>query len=249
MKKIILFSFVTFSVVFSQIVNIENKRLSSDTTGWDGTIEAGFDVNQNNALFMSASAKAQVQHKWKKDIILGVANWRFTNGGTSRFVNDGMVHLRYNHKFNKWFRWEVFSQVQYNELLNLRLRVLGGTGPRFKLLNKNWMSLYASSLYMFEYENLAVDDTLEFNHRMSSYISWTIDPNSNFSFIATTYFQPKLTDWSDFRISANYTLRFRAFKRLAFKIEFSFLYDTRPPSTIRDFVFQGNTGVVFNLRK
>jgi hypothetical protein len=251
MKKYIMF-FLFYSlaeITSAQIVNIESQRIHSDTTGWDGTLEGGLSMNQNNSLLVSATTGAHVQYKTKKDLWMALGSWRFTNGGTSRFVNDGMAHLRYNHKFTQWLRVEAFVQVQYNELLNLRLRTLVGMGPRFKFVDKKQIHMYAGCLYMFEYENQAITDTVEYNNRLSNYISWTIDPNPSFSFIATTYYQPKLTDWSDFRISGNYTLKFKAFKRLSFKIEFNFLYDAIPPEGIKPFVFNGITGIVFNLKK
>lgn len=235
--------------VGSQIVNIESQRIHTDTTGFDGTVEGGFSVNQNNSLLVSATTTAHVQYKTKKDLYMVIGNWRFTNGGTSRFVNDGMAHFRYNHKFTNWLRLEAFTQVQYNQLLNLRLRYLVGMGPRFKMVDKKYMRMYTGVLYMFEYEHDVSPDTLEYNNRLSTYLSWTIDPNPNFSFIATTYFQPKLTDWADFRISGNYAIKFKAFKRLAFKVEFSFLYDAAPPVGINPFVCNGTTGIVINLRK
>ena len=251
MKKYFLFLLSIFQLgaSFSQIVNIESQRIHTDTTGFDGTLEGGFSVNQNNTLLVSATATAHAQYKTKKDLYMLVGNWRFTNGGASRFVNDGMAHFRYNHKFLDWLSVEAFGQVQYNQLLDLRLRTLVGFGPRFKILNKKWIHLYAATLYMFEYERQAISDTAEYNNRMSSYISWTIEPNPHFSFIATTYYQPKLTDWADFRISGNYALKFKVFKRFAFKVEFNFLYDSAPPPNITKFVFNGTTGIVFNLRK
>jgi hypothetical protein len=234
---------------FSQIVNIESQRIHSDTTGFDGTLEAGFAINQNNTLLVSATTNAHVQYKTKKDLFMLLGGWRFTNGGTSRFVNDGMVHFRYNRKFNDWLRLEAFVQVQYNELLNLRLRTLVGMGPRIKFVDKKQIHMYTGVLYMFEYEHQAITDTMEYNNRLSAYVSWTIDPNPNFSFVATTYYQPKLTDWSDFRISGNYSLRFKAFRRLGFKIDFNFLYDSAPPAGITSFAFNGATGIFFNLKK
>lgn len=251
MKKcfFLLTTTMFINYAFSQVVNIEGQRLHSDTTGWDGTLDAGFSINQNNNLLISATTNAHVQLKSKKNVYMLLGNWRFTNGGTSRFVNDGMAHFRYNHKFNSWLRLEAFTQVQYNELLNLRIRYLAGIGPRFKFLDKKWIHMYSGTLYMFEYENQAITDTVEYNNRLSTYLSWTIDPNPNFSFVATTYYQPKLTNWSDFRVSGNYALKFKAFKRFSFKVEFNFLYDSQPPGGIKQFVFNGNTGIIFNLRK
>lgn len=250
MKKILGVFFILFiTQVQGQIVNIESQRIHNDTTGFDGTVEAGFSVNQNNALLISATAGSHIQYKTKKDLFMLVGNWRFTNGGTERFVNDGMGHFRYNHKFTKWLRLEAFTQVQYNELLNLRLRYLVGMGPRFKLIDKKTVNMYVGTLYMFEYENQAITDTLEYNNRLSTYLSWSIEPNPVFAFVATTYYQPKLTDWRDYRISGNYQIRIKAFRRFVFKLDFSFLYDEAPPAGIQKFVFTGTSGLVFNLRK
>jgi len=138
MKKY-LFLIITFSTSifsYSQVVNIESQRIHTDTTGFDGSVEAGFSINQNNTLLVSATAGSHVQYKTKKDLFMLIGNWRFTNGGNQRFVNDGMLHFRYNHKFNKWLRVEAFTQVQYNELLDLRLRYLVGMGPRFKIVDE-----------------------------------------------------------------------------------------------------------------
>ncbi len=250
MKRFFLLIVSSITVtLFSQVVNIESQRIHTDTTGWDGTVEAGFSVNQNNTVLLSATTNAHVQYKTKKDVYMLLGNWRFTNGGTNRFVNDGMAHFRYNHSFTKWLKLEAFTQVQYNQLLNLRFRYLVGMGPRFKMVDKPYLKLYSGLAYMFEYEENVGPDTVEYNNRFSGYISWTIEPNKNFSFVATTYYQPKITGWDDFRISGNYSLRFKAFKRLAFKIEFIFLYDSRRPPGIAPLVFNGTTGIVFNLRK
>lgn len=232
----------------AQIVNIESKRLNNDTTGFDGQLEASVDLSQNNTFLFSANTKAQVQYKWKKDLILVLGDWRFSTGEGVRFMNDGMGHLRYNHKFLKWLRWEVFTQVQYNELLNVKLRFLAGTGPRFKLTPWEKYKLYAGTLYMFEYENVAVDDTLHLDHRMSAYLSWNLDPTGSFSFTGTTYYQPLFKDWADFRLAGMYSLRFKIIKRLMFKVDFNFLYDTRPPSNVSPVVYGMKTGVIFTFK-
>ena len=76
MKRYLIFCF-TFILsihLFSQIVNIESQRIHSDTTGWDGTLEAGFAVNQNNNLLISATTNAHVQYKTRKDLFKKVMN-------------------------------------------------------------------------------------------------------------------------------------------------------------------------------
>lgn len=232
---------------YAQVVNIEGKRIHSDTSGFDGSLEAGFSVNQNKSLLFSATTNAHVQYKTKKDLFILLGNWRFTISNGNRFVNDGFGHFRYNHKFKSWLWVEGFGQVQYNELQNLKLRGLVGMGPRFKFVDRKWLRMYTGLLYMFEYENHYVTDTMEYNNRMSTYLSWTLVPNNKFSFVATTYYQPKLTGWEDYKLSGNYALRFKAFRRWSFKVEFNFQFDSTPPLGGRDFLFSGTTGIIFDI--
>ncbi len=153
--RYLFFYLITFlcvsSFCFSQIVNIESKRINSDTTGFDGQLEGNFSVNQNNTFLVSLNTKTQVQYKWENDLLLLVGDWRFTVGDQQRFLNDGMLHLRYNRKINNWLRLEVFNQIQYNELLSVRFRYLFGFGPRFKLTGKNEVfKMYLGPMYMLE---------------------------------------------------------------------------------------------------
>lgn len=251
MKQYILLYVFMLMYAFSsaQIVNIEGKRINSDTTGFDGYVEGSFSMNKNTSLLMTVITRAQVQYKFKKDLILLLGDWRFTIADDKRFVNDGMAHLRYNHKFLPWLRWEVFNQIQYNELLSLRMRYLAGTGPRFKLTGKTEQyKAYLGTMYMFEYEHVQSDDTIYLDHRLSAYFSFTIDPKLPFSITGTTYYQPLLKDWRDFRVAGMYNFKMRVWKRLDVKIDFSFLYDARPPATVPSFVFGLATGLVFRFR-
>jgi hypothetical protein len=109
--------------------------------------------------------------------------------------------------------------------------------------------MYLGPMYMLEYEDVKSDDTIHVDSRLSTYLSWTLDPPGAFSFTATTYYQPLLKDWEDYRLSGMYNVKFRVIKRLDFKVDFNFLFDSRPPSTIRKFIFALSTGVVFKFRK
>lgn len=252
MKKILILFWGIVAFVqadIAQIVNIEGKRINSDTTGFDGQLEGNFSMNQNNTFLASLNTKAQVQYKWENDLVLLVGDWRFAVGDQQRFLNDGMLHLRYNRKINNWLRLEAFSQIQYNELLSVRFRFLLGFGPRFKLTgNSEVFKMYLGPMYMLEYEDVKSDDTTHVDSRMSTYLSWTLDPPGPFSFTATTYYQPLLKDWEDFRLSEVYNVKFRVIKRLDFKVDFNFMFDSRPPSTIRKFIFALATGVIFKFR-
>lgn len=238
----ILFSFF-FSSLFAQIINIEKARIrSKDSIGWSGNLNGGFSLNKNTKLLLSLNSAAQVQYKNRKNLYLLLGRLEFTKADQEAFVNNTFLHFRYNYKINKWLRWEAFAQIQNNVITRIKFRGLIGTGPRHKVWDKEKFSLYAASLYMFEYdeENTATNQILYLQeHRQSSYLSLTWKPNGNFECQSTTYYQPKWGYFEDFRLLCDVNLKFKVATHLSYSTVFNGLYDAFPavniPKTIYSF--------------
>lgn len=49
---------------------------------------------------------------------------------------------------NSAWKWESYAQIQYNQLLNQRLRALGGTGLRWKFIDTNNVRFFAGSSFL-----------------------------------------------------------------------------------------------------
>jgi hypothetical protein len=121
----------------AQIVNIEAKRVNlSDTTAVYGQLNLGFNLVENGNSIISINGGANIEFVKKKHWFLILTNYNFFQAGKEDFVNDGFLHFRYNYQLNKYLTYESFTQAQYNEKLNLRLRWLLGTGLRLTLLKK-----------------------------------------------------------------------------------------------------------------
>ena len=56
------FSLITW-LVNSQVVNIENRRIYDDTSGWSGAFDAGFSAVQNKDLLLNATFRPRLQYK------------------------------------------------------------------------------------------------------------------------------------------------------------------------------------------
>lgn len=238
--------------VHAQIQHIENRRIYNDTTGWAGNADFAFSALQNRDLLVNIFARPVVQFKDSANYFLGVLDYNYTFSKVSEYANSFLGHLRYNRYFRKnvrWAMWEFFSQGQYNPLLSQRVRALAGTGPRLRIFGNKDYKIYTGYSYMYEYEEIIVDSSIERNHRGSAYLSLFFDPIPGFTFGASTYVQPLLTDFRDFRVSGQYTVRFRLVKRFAFRIDVGFLYDSRPPSEVRKFIFNTSFGVTVDLSR
>ena len=144
-------------------------------------------------------------------------------------------------------RWEVFSQVQYNEVLDVGIRVLAGTGPRFKIYDSDLFRLYCAALYMYEYEQNSGKTIFLRNHRISSYLTLTIDLGK-LEFINTTYYQPNISDIkNDYRILSQSDLLIGITWNLKFAAGFSLRYDNKPFPDIPKNTYYLTNGLVFEF--
>ena len=235
----------------AQIQHIENRRIYNDTTGWAGQIDGNFSALQNRDLLVTLGVKPFAQYVDSVNYFLALGDYTYSFGDRL-YANSLLLHLRYNRYFARdirWVCWEFYTQAQYNPLLSQRLRALAGTGPRFQILGKRKYKVFSGLSYMYEYQEIIADQSIERNHRGSLYVSWFVSPNTNFVFSGSTYVQPLLTNFSDYLISGQYALKFRIVKRLNFKFEFGFLYDSRPPQEVRNFIFNAQAGVSIDLTR
>lgn len=231
----------------SQVVNIESKRIYEDSSGWSGSIGGKVAALQTRDLFFNVEFKPRIQYKNKKHYYLLISELNYSRGDVT-YANAGMSHFRYAYriKTSPW-KWESYAQVQYNQLLFQKLRTIAGTGLRWKFIDRGRAKFFAGSSFFFEYEEIQPEIEFNADVRWSNYISWFAFNKENVSFTGATYYQPNVTDFKDFRLSAQYSLLFKFSKRTDFKFEFTNFYDSRPPISIRKWVFDTSAGFVVRL--
>lgn len=218
----------------AQIVNIERQRIATDSAGWFGQASISFSGAKNTKSILSLSTGTLLEYKSKstKDLWLLITDLGLISADQEKFANSGFGHLRYNRKLGEAIRWEIFGQVQYNSLTKIGKRMLGGTGPRFKLTQYEHAKFYFGVAYMYEYEESL--DPLVFlrQHRVSSYFSFSLLPEETVSFTSTLYVQPLLRDASDYRISNETSLVLGITKKLNLNATFRYAYDAVPPAGV-----------------
>lgn len=237
--------------IYSQIVNIENSRMQSDTVGWMGGAGAAVALTQNTAKIFATDFEAHLQYKTSHDkglwLILGDYNLLKIDG--DKVISNGFLHLRYNYKINEWLRWEIFGQYQNNGITQIDSRILAGTGPRFKLVKNNILRLYAASLVMFEREKELTNPIVTHNDlRSSSYVSITYTPTTNVELISTTFFQPLFRKLSDYRILNQITLKVKATQHFSLSLKWNYLHDRFPAGTAPRTVYNFATGIDYDLK-
>ncbi|MEO8414242.1 MAG: DUF481 domain-containing protein [Ginsengibacter sp.] len=232
----------------AQIINMESQRIRSDTTGWFGNVSTSFQFEKNAVQVINISAGAHVEYKSPKSLYLFLGNYNFLKGDGQTLNNNLFYHLRYNYKLNKWLRWEVFTQLQQNSVTGIKLRLLAGTGPRFKLAGSERIALYVATAAIYEYEKeQTVPPIYHRDLRSSSYVSFTYEPSKNTQLISTVFYQPLFGCLSDYRLLNEISVKFKFVKHFSFTANWYYLYDSRPAADLPKLNYSISNGIEYDF--
>lgn len=236
------------NVSFAQVVNIETQRIQSDTIGWLGSAGTNFLFEKNAIEVLNISANAHVEYKSSKSLYLLLGNYNLLKGGGQTLNNNLFYHLRYNYKLNKWLRWEIFTQLQENSVTGIKLRLLTGTGPRFKLFRNKQLALYAATSAMYEYEKEKTTPVVYHRDlRSSSYFSLNYHPSPNAEFITTFFYQPLFDNLSDYRMLNEIRIKLKVVNHFSFTANWHYLYDSRPAANSPGLNYSISNGIEYDF--
>lgn len=246
---VLSFFLLSCRVHLAQIVNIENRRIYDDTLGWSGALDGNLSVVQNKELLVNGGFRPRVQFKTKRNYFLLLTDWFYSKAPSAVYANSGMIHFRYawrlpsrvQGKRSPW-KWESYTQVQYNQLLDQRLRAIAGTGLRLKSIDSPKWRVFLGSSVLFEHEELRSSYTVIQDVRWSNYASLFATLTKQVYLTSVIYVQPLIRDFEDVRFMSQLTLAFNVFKRADLRFEFNHFYDAAPPVGVRKLIFNGTLG-------
>jgi len=249
MKYIVALFIIGFSFTAkSQILNAESLRKVTDTSGFSGSASLAFSLKRDVNDYLSFGSNIHIQYKMNKHLVLLKNDIQFQNIEGNKFENSGITHLRYNYRFHPRIAWEIFAQAQYNKVSKIEFRGLMGTGPRFKLTSSEKYKFYFGTHIMYEQEELSDGVTpLQRDFRSSSYLSLSLYPTKTITFVSTTYFQPKLNDFGDYRFTSQSSLVIDLINNLAFSTTYTFSYDETPAVGIPNSQYNFESGFVYSF--
>ncbi|MGM5470571.1 DUF481 domain-containing protein [Flavobacteriaceae bacterium LMO-SS05] len=246
-------SFITFLIVTSssaqEVFNIESLRESTDAK-WTGSIGLNFGLikNTNDIFWISNSAHIQYKDSINYWLLYNKLNFQKLEGNS--FVNRGTQHLRYNRRISNKIKLEAFVQTQYDAVSQIDLRALVGVGPRFKLSdNDSIYRLYLGTLVMYEHEKTSavIGNEIQKDVRGSAYLSLSFNPTQAINIVSTSYYQPKLKSFSDYRFSNSTSLVFKIIEKLSFTTTFNYSYDALPVGGIPKTQYELTNGFLYDF--
>lgn len=231
----------------AQIVNVEGKRPGISEEGLHGSINLNFDYTRNVEDIMSYGTRNTLQYNRHKHRALFLTDLSRITAGGADFVNNGYEHLRYNYDMGEkeHFALEAFQQAQFNTVQKIRFRHLAGAGLRWNIHDSDSLKFNTGTLPMYEYEEL-VDGAIERNIRQSTYLFFFIG-FQGFEFQSIVYYQPKINELKDFRLSNFSTVEFGLLRWLRYSLSLDLLYDSGIPAEVPHLVFTLKNGLTLEI--
>lgn len=239
---------------------VNAEKLTNDPVhgGFTGSLSSSFAFSRGNVDRLDLNAGGSIQY-WTlhpegvgyrgrpapagasaffKDRWLLVANSGFVRFSLREVVNYGFAHTRYTRMWLPRLGSDMFAQVQYNELMLLRNRMVAGVGLRVDPVHERVIQIWAGTGPMVERER---NDTVPGDPHPARLVNyrWT-----NYAVVQlrlakgaivtrnTTYVQPRFDAFQDFRVLESVQLEANVTPVFAFGVEFEAQYDSRPPLTV-----------------
>ncbi len=235
---------------YAQPVNAEGFGSELLADGFSGAAEGKLSVSRGNVDVVDVGASGLLQYQtlypqasderppFIHQRVLLTGNLRFAERDDEDFVDQGFAHLRWTGMWIPHLGSELFAQYQFNAFQLLELRALGGAGARVEIVHENEIMLWGGSAAMLEFERLDVpqdgpDDPEVTALRWSNFLTARVALGERLTAQNTVYYQPRFTNFGNFRLLDELSLKAQADKVFSLGISLSLLHDSRPPNTVK----------------
>lgn len=219
------------------IVSMEDVHLGKPPAGFTGSVDLNLIAESGNTQQKGAAAGVKLQ--WSQDKVTDfiLMNYEYGEASGLKNKNKGFAHYRHIYQRNAQLAIEGFSQASSDEFTNLTLRTLLGGGVRLKLAESSDKKAFLLGLGAFyEYEKIDTqypdEDETEDTIRANTYLVIKYHFNDYVSLVNSTYYQPSLSYFSDFRLIEDLSLISRLNGSLSLKVGIDIDHDSEPPRDI-----------------
>ena len=243
---LVLFFLLTAPQLFA-IVTIKPLDVGEDKPGFSGEFALSLDVNRGNSETDSSALGLYIKHDRNNSLIFLKSS--YDHGQSAGLVNidKSFIHVRHIHKLSKTIDDEFFIQQQNDTFQSLNSRAMLGAGLRISTGNpKKTGRIYfgIGAFYLTESEtNLPIASYV----RTNTYLSYKFDPKTNYNFSLVSYYQPKMSDKSDYLLQTTAEFNLNINKDLAIKLSISYNENSRPVSGVEPYDYSQTTSLKYKF--
>jgi hypothetical protein len=252
---------LSFHFSFSQIITIDRTDTSAyrKEAVWSGNVALALEIDKQSTTLFDASNFLDVSLQKNKELLIGSASNRFTNDGSTSFLNTGYVHLRWRHSYKDKLHPETFTQYQWDAQRGMVYRYLAGGNLRYNFWHRRkWeMTFGEGAFYENEQWNYTAVDSLKIppqpidqkvsRLRSNSYIKWEGSPSPNSDFAAVVFYQASYSDFFRPRVSVRINFDVSVSKHFSLAVAYNGLYDAKPVVPIFNYYYNLSSGVAYKF--
>jgi len=235
------------------IVNIEALHTGEPQPGYSGTVNVSVDGQSGNTDKLSINGGARLQ--WHGGAVTNFAILRYNYGQTSGVedTNKLFSHARHIHQISDKTAYEGFIQAERNVFARLTFRGLIGGGLRLKLAEiPDIKSLHLGIGGFFSRETLekragTTDAGSKNTWRVNTYLNYVQQLNGSVRVLSTTYYQPAIDDFSDYRLLEDATLSVKMTDSLSLNVSLDLAHDSQPPQSVKNTDTIYSTGIEYRF--
>ena len=234
----IVFILSISNLVCSQtIINAESLSMKGDSSIY--SMSFSYSGSQGNLTTNQISLSPNILLMRKRNEYKVLGGYYFLSQQGIHLFHSGFIHFRHNFKINERFKTLAFYQAQFNEVLLLNQRQLFGIGFKYRLIDKDSLNLDFSAGPMREYEELntsslnpgEIAETGYTRANFVSSLSWKA--SKVFSVHHVLYYQPYLSDFTDYRVLNDLNLIVSLSKYFSLVASITTRYDNLPPIALK----------------
>jgi hypothetical protein len=247
---LVLFALTLSSGVHAQ-VNVEPLRQQVTARKFGARIAASTDAYAGNTQGVIFGGSALLGGRTERNFGYLDVSGDYNRVGGVISVAKWFAHLRHNFELGPGKWWEEYAQIESDRFRRVQLRELFGVGPRIAIIHSDPFELFLGSSYMVEHTELDSGDpdprgqgTFE---RWSNYFAVTLKPDARILISSVNYVQPRIDDFSDYKVLSVSGVAFTITKHLQSHIDATARYESVTPSDVRhaDLELKSSLEVVF----
>jgi hypothetical protein len=238
----------------AQIVNVQGQLAKPpDQNGLTGQVELKFEWRTGNNPFLDVGGTGALLLRHDRLLVLALARGEYGESNGLTLARKSFEHLRARYSLDCRWKWEAFTQHEYDAFRRLSVRAVAGTGPALQLVDTKTLALLAGVAYLVEYEQLdqrpgTIDaGRRDLTHRASTYLTGTETLGSGVAIVQTIYVQPRLDDPADVRLLGELSVTSKLSKSIALTDGITVAYDRTPPDGIKRYDTQLQVGVLMKF--
>ncbi len=238
--KIAVFLFfpLLWPLTAQAIVNIEGVRHINEKDGFSGELEISVGGSSGNTEKLSTNIGTRIQVREGKQTDFLILRYAYGESQGKRDTDRSFLHVRRVFQFSAWRAQELFVQAARDEFSRLSFRGLIGAGERYTLNESLESQAYfgAGAFYLterIEARKGTTDGGDDHFWRFNIYFTYTHQIDEQVYFLTSTYYQPVVDAFSDYRLREELTMSVKISGQFRLKVSLNIAHDSQPPQTVK----------------